>query len=155
MRHAKAEKYTSEEDDFNRKLNKKGTAQANQLGFQLAQENFQPEKVLCSGAQRTTETAEILSHYLKFETIFLDDNLFLVDKEVLLQQIQGTKNVKSLLLIGHNFGISQLVSFLIGENILLSTSTFVEISFNLDDWKLVDAFSGSLVRKIIPDVKSF
>lgn len=155
MRHAKAEKFSTDSRDFSRKLSNKGTAQANQIGYILAKENLVLEQIISSGAQRTTETTEILSHYLNFKAINFDDGLYLVDKLTLLKKIGHAKKSANLLLVGHNFGISDLVHHLTGENITLSTGMFVEISFNFDDWKLISNSTGTIERVLIPDVKSF
>ena len=81
LRHGKAVKPGGLTNDFKRKLNKKGTAQANQVGYIFQQEGIDVEQIIASGAQRTQETAEILNYYLWKKPIEFDDSLYLATRE--------------------------------------------------------------------------
>lgn len=155
LRHGKAIKTDDSGKDFNRKLNIKGIAQVNQVGYILKSEGVIIDQMIASGAQRTLETAEIMEHYLPVSDRYIDDSLYLTDYDTLLKTIVKKAKKPSLLLVGHNFGLSDFANYLTGDNRVLSTSMLVQINFNFDDWGLVSRDTGTLARIIEPDVHVF
>jgi phosphohistidine phosphatase len=155
LRHGKAVKYQDDTTDVNRHLNKEGTAQVNQVGFILRAQGGNVGQIISSGALRTTETAEIVNHYLGLAKIEFDDDLYLADKSIILHKICSGGKSQRLLYVGHNSGISDLATYLTGKNIDMATSELVTISFDLDDWKLITAHAGRLVERLVPDIHSF
>ena len=57
------------------------------------------------------------------------DELYLVGKDDLMTFISNREEAKEILIIGHNFGISELASYYTGKQILLKTGGFVSIDF--------------------------
>lgn len=155
LRHGKAEKTEDSGKDFKRKLNLKGVAQINQVGYILKSEGVIMDQFIVSGARRTLETAEIMEHYLPVDDYFVDDLLYLTDSNSLLKAIQKKGKKPCLLLVGHNYGLSDFVTYLTGDNRVLSTGMLVQINFNFDDWNLVNRNTGKLIRAIEPDVHVF
>lgn len=155
LRHGKAVKYKNSDTDFQRKLNKKGSAQTNVLGFQLKAEGFQADEIISSGAIRTRETTAIVNHHLGIDEVSHFNELFLASKDVILHHIIKYAKHDKVLFVGHNFGISDLANYLTEEAITMSTSCFLEIQFELDDWNLVTAGTGTIVRMIEPNVIAF
>lgn len=155
LRHGKATKYQDDMNDFSRTLNKQGTAQVNQIAYILKEKGIKVDHILVSSAARTTETAEIVNHYLNCKSVQFEKELYLADQNTILQKI--TKNGKGtyLLYVGHNNGISDLAAYLTGMPVLLSTSQLVEIEFPFDNWKMISAATGSMKLNIKPDVHSF
>jgi phosphohistidine phosphatase len=155
LRHGKAVKPEDSEEDFQRKLNKKGTAQVNQIAYIFQQEEILVDQIIASGAQRTQETAEIMNYYLWRKPIIFDDSLYLATREkiqaVLLEKAQG----QNILLTGHNFGLSDFVNYLVDDQLVLSTAMLVQINFNFDDWNMLGANTGKIERIIEPQVHSF
>lgn len=155
LRHGKATKYQDDTSDFNRTLNKQGTAQVNQIGYILKSNGIKMDHILASSALRTTETAEIVNYYLNCRTIQFEKDLYLANCDSILQMINQWGKGSSLLFVGHNNGISDFVTYLSGQPILLSTSQLVEIQFSFDDWKMLSAATGTIKLNIKPDVYSF
>lgn len=155
LRHGKAVKFTDDSSDFGRHLNKLGTAQVNQIGYILKNEGLNIDYILSSGAVRTTETAEIMNHYLGLSSIDFDDTLYLADRKVIFERVETVSRGKSLLYVGHNNGISDFASYLTGESILMSTSQLVEIHFQVSSWKEISKDMGIIARVIKPDVLAF
>ena len=155
LRHGKARTEADSGEDFDRKLNKKGTAQANQIGLILRQKEARIDQIISSGAARTTETAEIVNHFIQGPSIEYHDDLYLAGIDGILHCLNHEGKGKNLLYVGHNFGISDIVGYLSGENMSLSTCQLVHIRFALDDWKLVSRETGIVQETIVPDVLTF
>lgn len=154
LRHGKATKYQDDTTDFSRSLNKQGTAQVNQIGYILRESGVKIDHILSSSAVRTTETTEIANHFLGCKSVVLDRQLYLADKNSILKKINSSGKGKKVLYVGHNNGISDLASSLTNQQIDLSTSELVEITFETDNWQLVSAGTGSLKMRLKPDVHS-
>lgn len=154
LRHGKAVRPKVGLDDFDRRLNRKGVAQVNQVGYILKAENCSIDQVIASGAKRTRETATIMRHFIPTPIVY-DDRLYLTSASKIMAAINAKGKEKNVLYVGHNNGISDFVNMVTGENLLMSTSMLVEISFNFDNWELISAGSGTIERIIEPDVCSF
>jgi len=154
LRHGKAVRPKSGLSDFDRRLNRKGVAQVNQVGYILRSESTTFDQVIASGALRTRETATIMRHFIHSPVLY-DDELYLTSASTILSTITKVGNEKNILYVGHNNGISDFVNLMTGENLLLSTSMLVEISFNFDNWQMISAGTGNIERILEPDVCSF
>lgn len=155
LRHGKATKYQDDISDYSRALNKQGTAQVNQLGYILKEKGIKMDHILASSAVRTTETAEIVNHFLNCQSIQFDKSLYLADYDTILKMINRCGKGSSMLYVGHNNGISDIATYLTKIPILMSTSQLIEIEFNFDDWRMISAAAGSIKLNIKPDVHSF
>ena len=152
LRHGKATNNQDDTNDFNRQLNKKGQIQANQIGFILKEKGFPIDWILSSSALRTTETAEIINHYIKLPKIQFERDLYLADCPSILKRINQIQGLKNLLYVGHHNGISELASYLSGKAFAMSTAELILIEFDFDSWNLVSAGTGKVIEKIVPDV---
>lgn len=155
LRHGKATKYTSESTDFERHLNKQGTAQINQIGYRLKNEFPGISQIISSTAQRTTETSEIVNFYLEVPKINFFDELYLANYDTILTSLCKEAKAEKVLYVGHNNGISDLASYLANERILLSTGELIILQFELDNWELLSGGLGIIKNQIKPKIKSF
>jgi len=157
MRHAKAEP-PSNKKDFDRKLSRKGHKQA--VSILQSYQSFFGEgfrfAVLCSAAQRTKETFEILSPEISIREQKILKDLYLADSKEILRHINTykfrSKENEALLVIGHNNGISDLIFDLTGERILLRTSEAVLIQFPFDSSEYISVQTGDLMKHFTPDL---
>lgn len=155
LRHGKATKYQDDTSDFNRTLNKQGTAQVNQIGYILREQGIKVDHILSSSAARTSETTEIVNHFLGCNSIQFEKELYLAEKDYILERITSLNSDKSVLYVGHNNGISDFAAYLTGLPMLMSTSQIVEICFPFDDWQMISGATGTVKLNIRPDVHSF
>jgi len=95
-----------------------------------------------------------MRHFIHSPVLY-DDDLYLTSASTILSTITKVGNEKNILYVGHNNGISDFVNLMTGENLLLSTSMLVEISFNFDNWQMISAGTGNIERILEPDVCSF
>jgi len=123
LRHAKAGQHTSQDHD--RPLTDVGHEQARQLGVWFREQGITFDAVLVSSSLRTVETVEGLGLGGGFTIV---PRLYSAPASVLESVIRecGLES-GSLLIVGHNPGVSDLASEA-GNEGSLSTCTVVEIS---------------------------
>lgn len=144
LRHSDAENPTYHQSDFSRKLSNSGKQKVRDFSSKYSSE-LEVELVLCSTAVRTRETLRLLD--LTQPRIQFFDSFYLAYKETILSELQNLPETHSkILLVGHNNGISELVTYLTGEHILLSTCQLVEIQLEIEKWEFIGRESGSLRR---------
>ncbi|MBO2455511.1 histidine phosphatase family protein [Actinomadura barringtoniae] len=99
--------------DIDRPLNDRGRRDAAATGDWLRDNGLVPDLVLCSTAVRTRETLEglALESEVSFESSIYDN-----DADTLLSLVrEAGDGVRTLLLVGHNPSVHQLVHDLTGE----------------------------------------
>src|ERR1051325_5319742 len=152
LRHAKSSWKDTSLRDFDRPLKGRGRDAAKQIGKRLGDEKPVPELVVCSPAARTRETAEIvLKHaHLKVDVTFAE-RIYEASLRDLLQVVADIPDDKQVaMMIGHNPGFEELVSFLTGEHRRMPTCGLAKIKFDVESWKDVRGGEGTLVWFIIP-----
>ncbi|GAA6212167.1 histidine phosphatase family protein [Hyphomicrobiales bacterium 4NK60-0047b] len=147
LRHAKSSWKDESLEDFDRPLNKRGKLNAASMGEFLSGSVIQPDMVLCSTAKRCKQTLKLLlsSGFSPSQQKFLD-RLYLARADEIMNEIQSSSNlISSLMIIGHNPGLEDLVQKLIKDKTssdylsLLDkfpTCAFAQIQFNKDNGQL-------------------
>tara|TARA_B100001175_G_scaffold297592_1_gene287462 strand:- start:329 stop:835 length:507 start_codon:yes stop_codon:yes gene_type:complete len=145
IRHAKAEQVLAEKKDFLRCLSKRGINDIKNLDNYLLQFNFKKHKIICSTSIRTKETLSFLKNSLNPDSkIIYSFDLYLATFKKLLNIVESeSKNTNMITLIGHNPGLSDLLSYLVGNYDIndMGTSSFVSLTF--DKSKKADSYEGS------------
>ncbi len=154
MRHAKSDWSGPQISDFDRPINKRGTRNAIRIGGWMNENNHTPQKIISSPALRAKETIELVTEQIsKFnlEDLTYEDELYLAGFTQLIEFINTYKDkVQSLMLVGHNPGIENLVNYLCDrsgdkETIVTTANLFIfkfsSDSFNtaVDIIELVEA----------------
>ena len=124
MRHAKSD-WQSYTADIDRPLNDRGRRDAIRMGIYLNQKNLVPDRMVVSAAQRTRETANLLLNNLSLaeKNIVFDKELYLANRKTLCEIIELYASDKQrLLILAHNPGMDDLVSYLASAPPSLSTS---------------------------------
>lgn len=155
VRHAKAEKDSASLKDFDRDLNRKGVIQANVSAYFMKFHQYKPDLVLCSGAKRTRKTFQILQPplFISKDQVVFNDHLYLVEKDKILKEIKNThETIDCLMLVGHNFGISDVLSDLIGEQRTMSTADVAVLELNVQSWSDIVSGIASLKDYFTPKV---
>lgn len=131
LRHAKTEQDSKSGKDFDRDLKSKGYKQLGLMREFLA-ENFNQLqfRVYCSNAKRTRSTFAEIESEINVKELSYHDELYLPS----LNQLQHflwneSDNSDNILLIGHNFGLSDLCTYISGEPTLLPTCGLVVYDF--------------------------
>lgn len=152
LRHAKAENLAPGSNDLDRTLKEAGRTQAKELGTFLRQQHLKLDWVVCSTAVRARETTEIV---LASAEITAAANyaqaIYEADSTMLLQLISQIENsANSVLVVGHNPGIEELVQLLTNHSEQMSTCTLAKISLDTDEWSRVSEGSGTLEQLVRP-----
>jgi phosphohistidine phosphatase len=130
LRHAHTEKQKNNQLDFDRSIDQKGLKQTIQLKQNFSELNFsEGVQVLCSDAKRTRDTLDEVKTSIPISSLEYLNELYLPSLNQLLRLIWSHKQVsKEVLIISHNFGISELASYLLDDNITLLTGELIVIS---------------------------
>ncbi|MFF3247200.1 SixA phosphatase family protein [Streptomyces sp. NPDC002870] len=116
LRHAKSARPEGV-PDHDRPLAPRGLRDAPAAGRWLAEADCLPDLVLCSTARRTRQTWELAARELgSTPPVRYDPRLYGADDEPLLEAVCAVPDdVGTLLLIGHNPGLQDLILLLAGE----------------------------------------
>ncbi|MGE0501286.1 MAG: histidine phosphatase family protein [Rhizobiaceae bacterium] len=116
MRHAKAERGTAGQRDFDRSLAERGRADAPRMGREIARRGWLPDLALVSPARRTTETWDLASAAfgapvgMEFAEAIYDAPVAALVKLARA----APPDVGTLMIVGHNPGMEVLAERLAG-----------------------------------------
>jgi len=161
LRHAKSGDDGTVARDFDRPLNAKGRRAARAIGRYMRDQALHFDIVLASSAARVVETLqEVETGYGGSLAPQWEKRLYLATPDELLDLIHGAPDsADSLLLVGHNPGLEQLVLALVPQGAESArgeveakypTASLAEMSFAVDHWRDVGAAGGRLIRFVRP-----
>lgn len=151
IRHAKSSWDDHTLEDHERPLNDRGRKDANAMAKYLHHKGISPEIALCSTAKRTKETYSYFTPYFSGIPLSLIRNLYHASVESLEEVIKSIDNdLNGAFMIGHNNGVSELISIIMGKNVSLSTCSYNQIEFPVNDWKDIDLLTAKVVFAISP-----
>jgi phosphohistidine phosphatase SixA len=110
LRHAETEELCAGDSDRDRQLTERGRAEAVAAGRWLADHKLNIDRVLCSPARRTQQTAELALPNLP---VTLAPEIYDATPGTLFTLIDQHQDATTLVLVGHNPGIEQLVALLV------------------------------------------
>jgi phosphohistidine phosphatase len=151
VRHAKSSWDNSELSDFERPLNERGKRDAPDMGKRLNERGLKPDCVISSPAKRAFSTAKRICKVLGFEKekIRTDRRLYHADDEMMLSVLREVKsNLDSVMIFGHNPGLTDFVNSLVSEELDIDnvpTCGVVAFSFETDTWSSINWGTGNLV----------
>lgn len=152
LRHAKAENAAGL-SDFDRDLNDRGRREAQAAGEYIKKQNQQLDLVLSSPALRARETAELalasagLDNEIRFDQRIYEASL----SRLLTVLSEVDDRASSLMLVGHNPGLEELIRTLTGRAGQMKPATIASISLNIDQWSSVGENTGTLDWLVKPD----
>ncbi|MGK2906681.1 MAG: SixA phosphatase family protein [Desulfuromonadales bacterium] len=148
LRHAKSSWKEPQLADFDRPLNKRGRTNAPLMGQRLAAHNHKPDVIIASPALRARWTAELVAVELhcEEEAILWDERLYGAGLETLLDLVRNLRDIwQSVLLVGHNPGLTELANYLAPSHIdNIVTCGMVRLEFPVHAWRDLAEKSGSL-----------
>ena len=146
LRHAKTNQHSPTGHDFDRELLPRGYEQLIELKSKITTKPFSISRVFCSSAQRTRQTLTQIAEYFPDATISFHDELYLASKSELLHFVTQQKSSEEILIIGHNEGLSDLVSYLTDTDIQLKTCGYIQVFFPFDHTGYLSGGIGSVVE---------
>ena len=147
VRHAKSSWGDSTISDFDRPLNERGNRDKTVMGNRLFNKNLTLDLMISSSAKRTKQTSIGLAKEIGYATdaIHFLDELYHASVQQLTTQINRLDSTKnSVLLVGHNPGISLLCDYLCNHQADFPTLGIACISFETENWEEIFRNTGTL-----------
>ncbi len=159
LRHAKAA-WPPGVLDLDRPLAPRGQEAAALMGQYLKSEELDPDLVLVSPARRTQQTWDLIRPVTGEIDTRRDGRIYEAPVSRLVTVLQEVEPAaRTLLMIGHNPGFEDLVSFLVGEGDMdgilrlaqkYPTAGLAVIDFPHESWSEIKRKSGRLERFVTP-----
>lgn len=148
VRHAKSSWDYPNLPDFDRPLSARGERDAPKMGQRLKDKYILPDLIISSPANRAYTTCQVISKIIGYNQgrIIGDQSIYHAGERTLLNVVQSTsKDVKSLMLFGHNPGFTDFACSLSNEDIYnIPTCGIVCITFDLKGWSDVNFGNGKM-----------
>jgi phosphohistidine phosphatase len=149
FRHAKSSWGNPGLSDFERPLNKRGLENAPRMGKIYGKQYEMPDLIVTSPARRALETAELIADKVGYsiDRIVQENKIYSAGINDLVKVIRKVDNDNTtVLLFGHNPGITELANYLTGSHIdNMPTCSFVGIKFKFNKWKKITEDSGEFL----------
>ncbi|HLL71775.1 MAG TPA: histidine phosphatase family protein [Pyrinomonadaceae bacterium] len=156
LRHARPAPNSPRARDFDRTLTDVGREQARRVGQLLREKEIEPEAIISSPAARARETADLVCEAagLSTQTRF-DARIYEASLEELLHIVSEAEDgIETLLLVGHNPGLAELIARLTGESAAMSPATLARIELDIAAWDEVHHADGRLAFVAPPETSS-
>ena len=154
IRHAKSSWKNPGLRDFDRPLNKRGKADAPEMGRRLAQRSLMPDRLLSSPAKRAIRTAEIIADAIGFPAgrISHMDRLYgagAADLMGILRELDDGDDI--VYLVGHNPGLTDLINSISSDFLdNLPTCGVFCADFEISSWQETGGHIGQCVFVDVP-----
>jgi len=138
VRHAKSSWGFPDLKDEERPIIEKGIHNTNLMVKELVRREVMVDKMICSKARRTIETAKILARGLNYPIEKIESNKVLYTSDVddlyeIIREIED--DIYNLMIIGHNPTLTQFVNRFLTEEIeILNTSAVLAFEFETKNW---------------------
>ena len=161
LRHAKAEAASPTGRDHDRRLAASGQDDAQRMGVYLERHAIRADRTVLSTAARVQETWAAIAPALSHPPATISEpRLFNASVMDILDVIRAQSDkTQSLMLVGHNPGLEQLVLRLVPHGaddarseveIKYPTASLAEMVFAVDRWDQVADGGGDLIRFVRP-----
>ncbi len=146
LRHAKSSWDEASKQDFERPLTNRGRKACATIGEYIQEKGIDFDLVLVSTAVRTRETIELIKERAKFRgEVRYDQRIYEATVSQLLEIISQVDNDReTVLLVGHNPGIEELLALLTGDQQQVTTANFAKIKLKATKWSANLANKGTL-----------
>jgi phosphohistidine phosphatase len=148
LRHAKSSWEDPAVDDHERPLNKRGRRDAPRMGELVREYGLMIDVVISSDAVRARLTAEAVAEAAHYAgEVLLDQHLYLAGPDDILLLLRRVRqNADTVMIVGHNPGLEELVEQLTGERQDMPTAALAQIALPIDRWRdLTSATRGTLM----------
>jgi phosphohistidine phosphatase len=159
LRHAKSSWADQTLPDRERPLARRGRRDAKRIAKHLARLEIAPEIVLCSTAERTRETLELVGPaFGATSMVSLEANLYAASAEELLERIRAVpETVASVMVIGHNPGLQDLALVLASDGAELGrleakfpTAALATLTLVDTSWRRLSQGDAMLAAYVVP-----
>ena len=150
LRHAKSTSTDGKFADFDRPLSDGGRRDAGLIGRYIKQQTIQLDFVLSSPAARARETTEVVLEAAELRIVArYDERIYEATPLALLEVVSEVDDDrKTILLVGHNPGMEELLGLLTGDPEHMSPAALARIGVEAEKWKALAENTGKLVWMI-------
>jgi phosphohistidine phosphatase len=137
FRHAKSSWNDPALDDHERPLNRRGRREAPRMGELVREYGLMPDVVISSDAVRARLTSEAMAEAAHYAgEILLDQRLYMAGPDDILSLLRMVRqNTETVMIVGHNPGLEELVEQLTGARQDLPTAALAQIVLPIDRWR--------------------
>jgi phosphohistidine phosphatase len=148
LRHAKSSWKDSSLPDHDRPLNQRGKEAAPRMGRLIADEGLLPDLIVASTAVRAQATAAAVIEASGYGGALRSlHGLYLAPPDAYVTVARELDDsVGRVLMIGHNPGIEQLLSELIGRPESMPTAALAALDFSIDRWSELSPSTPATLR---------
>ena len=159
LRHAKSSWTDPALPDRERPLARRGRRDAKRIAKHFVRLEIAPELVLCSSAERTRETLDLLRPALAAtSTMSLEAELYAASADELLERIRAVPQaVSSVMVIGHNPGLQDLALVLASDGTELGqlkakfpTAALATLILANAPWRQLSEGDAVLAEYVVP-----
>ena len=143
IRHCKSSWSDLSLNDFDRPLNNRGVQDGNLMSKELSKKIDNVDLLISSSSKRTRLTADFFIKLIKINKISFIDDLYHSSSENIIRKLKKISNThESIMVIGHNPGLTDLVNKLTSINLYnLPTCGVAIVNLNIKNWDLINNFS--------------
>jgi phosphohistidine phosphatase len=152
LRHAKSSWEDPTLQDFERPLNDRGREAAKRIGRYIKKRRLCPDLVLSSPAVRAKETVKLVLNAAGVKVdVRYDQRIYEAGPLQLVEVVSQTPaDERSVLLVGHNPGMEELLQLLTGHSERMPTAALAKIKLNIQKWNTLVTAQGSLEWLVKP-----
>lgn len=155
IRHAKSD-HGAAVPDHERSLNGRGRRDAPRMAAWVAEGGYVPDEVICSDAQRTRETLDLmLPAWSPAPSVRHEADLYHADPESALGVIASARG-RTVAVVGHNPGIGLLAAQLAARApdhprwVDFPTAAVAVMAFEAEVWDGIEEGAGDLLAFAVP-----
>ena len=162
FRHAKSDWHDAKARDFDRGLNARGRKGAALMGQHIIDHGIHWQRVLASPAVRVAETIELGSRAVGRDVPVIWDRRIYLASSVILSEVlhEVPDKVESVLMVGHNPGLEDLIFDLVPDDGTcplrgrveekFPTAAFAVLECDIDRWSDLEDGCARLVHLMRP-----
>jgi phosphohistidine phosphatase len=158
IRHAKSSWVDVGLRDFDRPLSERGEKDAPRMGKRLKERAVVPDLLLSSPAKRAIKTGKFIAKALDYpkEKIVQDKRLYHADADAILAILSTMNDAHdTVLLFGHNPGLTEFANMLLNQTIMnIPTTGVVAGRLSIVSWKNVKPGCGKMIFFDFPKSKA-
>lgn len=108
------------------------------------------DEIWVSTAKRTMQTFRRIEKGLNHDRVLEIQELYLAEQGELLDQLWNCHHRESILIIGHNYGISDLVTYLVDDAIELRTCEYIHLTIDMAEWRMISKGLATVADRFRP-----
>ena len=139
MRHAKSSWKDHALSDFDRPLKKRGKFDSPRMGRYIKEMDLIPNQIISSSAKRARQTADLFVEGCGYSgDVEFHRSLYHGSPGDYIEMLKALGSGFSILVIGHNPGLEELLSIFTGLDEWLPTSSIAHVMLEIQNWVEID-----------------